>query len=135
MNSENTTKSRPRPLSPHLQVYRWLITSTLSILHRLTGVALSIGLAVVAVWLIILAYYPEQYEQFLGFISSPFGKIIMGGWAFALYYHLFNGIRHLFWDIGKGFDLKNVTRLGYLVLLLTAICGGYTIMCALEIRL
>ena len=116
----NTT-IRPRPLSPHLQVYRWLITSTLSILHRLTGVALSAGLAYLSMWLIYGAYYPEQYDDFMRFAASPLGIIILAGWSIALNYHFCNGIRHLFWDMGRGFELHNVTYTGFIVLAATLV--------------
>lgn len=114
--NNTVTKSRPRPLSPHIQVYRWLITSTLSILHRLSGVALSFGLLLVVCWLLTAAYHPENYEAFKEFLGSPLGIIMLGGWSLAMYYHLLNGIRHLFWDMGRGFDLKNVKRSGITVL-------------------
>jgi len=110
-------KSRPRPLSPHVGIYSWLITNTLSILHRLTGVALSAGLLLIVCWLSILAYQPQEYNEFSEFLRSPIGLIIMLGWSLALCYHLCNGIRHLFWDFGKGFELTNVTRSGYAVLI------------------
>lgn len=134
MSEKNkTTKktAKKRPLSPHLQVYRWLITSTLSILHRLTGVALSAGLLLVACWLLLVAYAPESYANFSSFFRSPVGMLILGGWSLALYYHLCNGIRHLFWDMGKGFDLKNVTRSGYAVLLAAIALTAATWWCAL----
>ena len=114
MNSN--IKHKPRPLSPHISVYKWLITSTLSILHRLTGVALSFGLLLIVCWLLTSAYHPENYDNFVKFLSGGIGRIMLFGWSLALFYHLCNGIRHLFWDMGKGFDLKNVTRSGIAVL-------------------
>ena len=130
-NKNTATKARPRPLSPHLQVYRWLITSTLSILHRMTGVALSVGLLLVACWLTTLAYHPENFNDFSAFLRSPIGVLILGGWSLALFYHLCNGIRHLFWDMGRGFELQNVNRSGYAVLIsapiLTAITWGFAL--------
>ena len=126
MTDSTMGKSRPRPLSPHLQVYSWLITSTLSILHRLTGVALSVGLLLIAYWLSILAYYPKEFNEFSQFMRSPIGMIMLGGWSLALYYHLCNGIRHLFWDMGKGFELSNVTRSGYAVLILAIVLTAIT---------
>ena len=115
MNSE-TPKSRPRPLSPHIQVYSWLITSTMSILHRLTGVALSLGLVMLAIWLISMAYWPECHKGMAEFLRGNIGKALMFGWSFALFYHLCNGIRHLNWDIGKGFKLEQVTSTGHVVI-------------------
>lgn len=125
MNSTKS-KSRPRPLSPHVQVYSWLITSTLSILHRLTGVALSAGLILFSIWLISMAYYPALLEEIALFLHSIYGKILMGAWSFAMFYHLCNGIRHLFWDMGKGFELQNVTRSGYAVLIASAALTAIT---------
>lgn len=118
MSEKNTNviKPRPRPLSPHLQVYSWLITNTLSILHRLTGVALSAGLLLIVFWLTTLAYRPEDFADFSEFFRGPIGMIMLAGWSLALFYHLCNGIRHLFWDMGKGFELRTVTISGYAVL-------------------
>jgi len=131
MSEKNKTTKRPRPLSPHLQVYRWLITSTLSILHRMTGVALCAGLLLVACWLTTLAYHPENFADFSAFLRSPIGMLMLGGWSLALFYHLCNGIRHLFWDTGRGFDLKTATRSGYAVLvaapILTAITWAFAL--------
>ena len=115
MNSK-TSKSRPRPLSPHVQVYRWLITSTLSIFHRATGVVLSLGLLLVSLWLISMAYFPECHAEISKFLRSNYGKPILLGWSLALFYHLCNGIRHLFWDMGKGFALETVTKSGIAVI-------------------
>ncbi|MDP8983986.1 MAG: succinate dehydrogenase, cytochrome b556 subunit [Pseudomonadota bacterium] len=95
---------RPRPLSPHLQIYRWQIGNTLSILHRLTGVALALGIVALAYWLISLAGGEESYEGAMRVFSSPIGLIFLLGWTFAFHYHLLNGIRHLFWDAGYGFE-------------------------------
>jgi succinate dehydrogenase / fumarate reductase cytochrome b subunit len=128
MNSDTQTikAGRPRPLSPHIQVYRWLITSTLSILHRLSGVALSFGLLLVVCWLITAAYHPENYDDFKDFLGSPLGTIMLGGWSLAMYYHLCNGIRHLFWDFGKGFELKNATRSGITVIVAAVVLTALT---------
>lgn len=120
MNSENT-KSRPRPLSPHVQVYSWLITSTLSIVHRLTGVVLSLGLLAISFWLITMAYAPETHAELSGLLRTIYGQIVLVGWSFAMFYHLCNGIRHLFWDMGKGFALTTVTKSGITVIIVATI--------------
>ena len=104
-----------RPLSPHLQVYRWQLTSVLSILHRLTGVALAVGTLVLAWWLIAAAAGPAPYAVVQGFIGSLIGRLLLLGWTFALFYHLCNGIRHLAWDAGWGFTLPAAYRTGWLV--------------------
>jgi succinate dehydrogenase / fumarate reductase, cytochrome b subunit len=96
--------ARPRPLSPHLQVYRWQIGNTLSILHRLTGVALALGLVALGVWLMALAGGEESFGTAMRFFASPLGLLFMIGWTFAFFYHLASGVRHLFWDAGRGFE-------------------------------
>lgn len=95
---------RDRPLSPHLLIYRWQIGNTLSILHRLTGAALAVGLLALSYWLSALAGGPSPYESAMRVMSGPIGLIVMIGWTFAFTYHLLNGVRHLFWDAGYGFE-------------------------------
>ena len=102
-----------RPLSPHLQIYRPQITTVLSISHRLTGLALAIGTLLLVWWLVALASGPEAYATVQGFVGSWLGRLLMLGWTFALFFHLANGIRHLFWDAGYGFDLKTTTASGW----------------------
>jgi succinate dehydrogenase / fumarate reductase, cytochrome b subunit len=99
-----------RPTSPHLQVYAWSLEMALSILHRATGVALGAGSLLVAWWIISIAAGPETYEQFRIIMRSIVGKIILFGFTWSLMLHLCNGVRHLFWDMGKGFDLKDTHR-------------------------
>ena len=110
-----------RPLSPHLQVYRPQLTSMLSILHRITGVALGVGTLLLVYWLAAAAGGPESYAAAQGFIGSFFGQLLLFGWTVALFYHLANGIRHLFWDAGYGFELPTVQRSGQAVLAATAV--------------
>lgn len=102
-----------RPLSPHLQIYRPQITSVLSISHRLTGLALGFGTLLLVWWLVALASGPEAFATVQGFVGSWLGRLLMLGWTFALFFHLANGIRHLFWDAGYGFDLKTTTASGW----------------------
>ena len=104
-----------RPLSPHLQVYRWQLTSVLSILHRATGIALSVGALYLATWVIYAAANPTAYALLQSFNTSILGRIVLGGWLFCAFYHLCNGIRHLFWDAGYGFELKDAYRSGWIV--------------------
>jgi succinate dehydrogenase / fumarate reductase cytochrome b subunit len=95
---------KDRPLSPHLDVYRWDISNTLSILHRMTGVMLSIGALALVGWLVsVLAGY-EAYSGVNAFFHGLFGGLLLLGWTFCFFYHLGNGIRHLFWDAGLGFE-------------------------------
>lgn len=123
-----------RPLSPHLQVYRWQITMSLSILHRVTGVGLGIGTLLIAWWLIAAAAGPEAFATAQGFMGSFFGRLILFGFTAALFYHLCNGIRHLAWDAGYGFAIPTMTRSGIAVLIaagaltLLAWVAGYAMM-------
>jgi succinate dehydrogenase / fumarate reductase cytochrome b subunit len=105
-----------RPLSPHLQIYRPQLTSVLSILHRLTGVALALGTGLLVWWLAAAAAGPEAFAVATGFLGSIFGRLVLLGWSFALFYHLCNGIRHLFWDAGYGYEITTLNRSGWLVL-------------------
>jgi succinate dehydrogenase / fumarate reductase cytochrome b subunit len=104
-----------RPLSPHLQVYKLQLTSVLSILHRATGIALSVGALYLATWVIYAAANPMAYALFQSFNTSIVGRIVLAGWLFCAFYHLCNGIRHLFWDAGYGFELKDAYRSGWIV--------------------
>src|SRR5436309_7716075 len=108
-----------RPLSPHLQVYRWQLTSVLSILHRTTGVALSLGTILLVWWLGAASDGPEPYAAFQRFLGSWIGLVLLFGWSLALFYHLCNGIRHLLWDTGRGLELRSVYTGGWTVLAAT----------------
>lgn len=102
-----TDTPRSRPLSPHLQIWRWHITMWTSILHRATGVALYVGALILAGWAIALAAGPEAYGMYKGLLGSPLGKLVMFGLTLSAFYHLANGIRHLTWDAGHGLDVKS----------------------------
>jgi succinate dehydrogenase / fumarate reductase cytochrome b subunit len=110
-----------RPLSPHLQVYRPQLTSVLSILHRATGIALSVGALYLAIWVMYAAGGARNYEAFQSFNTSILGRILLGGWLFSAFYHLCNGIRHLFWDAGYGFELEDAYRSGWIVVVVSLI--------------
>lgn len=120
-----------RPLSPHLQVYKPQLTSMLSILHRLTGVALAFGTLLLVWWLIAAATGPGAYDAVQSFIGSILGRLLLLGWTFSLFYHLANGIRHLAWDTGRGFELATAYSTGWLVVIaaivltLASWVGGY----------
>jgi succinate dehydrogenase / fumarate reductase cytochrome b subunit len=96
--------ARARPTSPHLQIYRWQIGNSLSILHRLTGVALALGLPALCYWLVSIAGGAQSYAAAAKVFASPVGLLGLGCWTFAFFYHLLNGVRHLFWDMGYGFE-------------------------------
>ncbi len=103
-----------RPLSPHVSVYRWQISMTMSILHRITGVGLGLGTLLLTWWLIAAAAGPAAYGVVHDFLGSIIGRVILLGFTLALFYHLCNGIRHLVWDAGYGYDVKTMTRSGLL---------------------
>jgi len=106
-----------RPLSPHLTIYKPQLTSLLSILHRATGVALSIGSVILVSWVVALSLGETAYSSYSMIINSWFGKLVLFGFTFGLFYHLSNGIRHLFWDAGYGYDLKVAYTSGTLVII------------------
>ncbi len=109
-----------RPLSPFLQLFfKTPMTSWLSITHRLTGVALVFGILYFMWWLIAAAAGPQAYEFFMWFNRTPAGIFMLMGWTFCFYYHLANGIRHLFWDAGALLDLKLAFAAGYTVIAFT----------------
>ena len=114
-------KTSNRPLSPHIQVYKMPLSAKLSILHRLTGLALSAAAVVLVFWLYSLAYLSTFAIGIHLFFSSMFGKVILIVWTFAFFYHFCNGIRHLFWDVGKGFDLSSVNKSGVMVVVMAFI--------------
>ncbi|MGB5722638.1 MAG: succinate dehydrogenase, cytochrome b556 subunit [Woeseiaceae bacterium] len=108
-----------RPLSPHISIYRWPITMVLSILHRATGIAMSVGFIVLVAWLFYAASGPEAYAVFQSLMGSFVGKLLLIGWSFAFFYHLCNGVRHLVWDTGRGFEISQANRSSWLVLILS----------------
>jgi succinate dehydrogenase / fumarate reductase cytochrome b subunit len=119
--SANPAPKHERPLSPHLQVYRPQLTSVMSILHRATGAALAVGMAMV-LWMLLAAISGEEaWNTFTNFCASPLGQFMLVGWSVSLFYHLCNGIRHLIWDTGYLFKIENAYRAGYVVLLVTLI--------------
>ena len=106
-----------RPLSPHLTIYRWPITMVLSIIHRITGVALSVGLVALVAWLAVIAYDFIPYDPVLAFMRSLPGRVVLFGFSFAFFFHLSNGIRHLIWDTGRLFEKRQVDTSAWIVLL------------------
>jgi succinate dehydrogenase / fumarate reductase, cytochrome b subunit len=114
-------RSADRPLSPHLQIYRWQLTSVLSIVHRATGVALGAGGLLLVWWLVAAASGPEAFAGVASFLGSWLGIVLLLGWSTALFYYLCNGIRHLAWDTGHALDLKSTYIGGWIVVAATAI--------------
>ena len=119
--SSDSKAPAARPLSPHLQIYKWQLTAVLSILHRASGVALAAGTLLLVWWLTAAASGPRAFATVQEFLGSWIGLPVLLGWSAALFYHLLNGIRHLFWDAGYGFEIATVYRSGYAVLALTVI--------------
>ena len=135
--AEAAPQTRSRPTSPFLfaptGTYRWQITSAMSILHRATGVALVAGMLLLTWWLLSLLGAPADFDAVQSFLGSWFGRLLLLGWIWSLFYHLLNGVRHLIWDAGHGLDLPSVYRGGWMVIILSilltlaAFAGGYAV--------
>jgi succinate dehydrogenase / fumarate reductase cytochrome b subunit len=112
-----------RPLSPFMFPvwYRFQITSVLSILHRLTGMALAVGSILLVWWLIAVAAGGELFAVTHAFIASPIGMLLLFLWSIAFFYHLCSGMRHLAWDAGYGFEISDARRNGYVVIVATVL--------------
>jgi len=122
--------SHNRPLSPHLQVYRLALTTVLSGLHRITGLALSAGSLLLVAWLVAAARGPEAYATTLRYYSSIPVQLVLAGALIAFWYHLFNGLRHMAWDAGFGFDRAAARRSGMAVAVLAAVASIFTLALA-----
>ncbi len=129
--ADTTTRMKPRPLSPHLQIWRPTMTMTMSIVHRITGAGLYFGMALVAWWLIAAASGPNAYATFEAFIGSFIGRLILFGYTWALIHHALGGVRHLIWDMGRGFEpteremLTLATLVGSIALTIVIWVVGY----------
>ena len=108
-----------RPLSPHLTIWRWQVTMLASIMHRATGMALSVGAMVLAWWLVSISNGPEGYDSFMVYAAMPLGLIVLFGFTWAFAFHFCNGIRHLAWDLGYGFEKHTASKTGFLVFALS----------------
>jgi succinate dehydrogenase / fumarate reductase cytochrome b subunit len=128
--SENIASQAPiaaaRPLSPHLQIYKPQMSTVSSILHRITGVALMTGSLALVAWIWAVAYSPACLEMIHTFFQSVPGLILLVGWSAAFFYHFCNGIRHLAWDAGYGFEIKTSIATGWTVMVLTALLTAIT---------
>ena len=107
--------TRPRPLSPHLGIYRFMYTMATSIAHRITGIVLSVGLVVLIGWRFAAASGAEAYAEASALLSTGFVKLLVAAWLLAFCYHLCNGIRHLNWDLGRGLEKADARRSATLV--------------------
>ncbi|WP_426699936.1 succinate dehydrogenase, cytochrome b556 subunit [Rhodanobacter sp. Col0626] len=110
-----------RPLSPHLQVYKWQVQMMSSILHRATGIALAVGSLLVVAGLLHLAAGEESFNHFKAVIGSPIGTILLIGWSWSLFYHLCNGIRHLVQDAGFGYAIPQFVRSSWLSVIVSIV--------------
>lgn len=118
---------KDRPLSPHLQIYKPQLTSVLSITHRATGIVLTTASIALFVWLYALVWGEQTfYEDFIQLGSTWIGQIVFFGVLFSFYFHLGNGIRHLFWDAGYGFELETTYKSGWLVVFMTVVLTALT---------
>ncbi len=124
--------NRPMPLSPHLTIYRWPLTMALSIGHRITGGALTVGLVLFTVWLVALAAGPESFAVVDGIVRSWFGALVLVAYTFFLFLHLGNGVRHLAWDLGYGFEKATAHQSAILVL---GFAAGLTVLTWLVVLL
>ena len=109
------------PLSPHLQIYRWHISSLVSITHRISGVINLFALILIFYWLMILSFGENNYESFLLIINSFFGKLILIGFTWSMIFHLLSGIRHLAWDFGYGYEIKSANISGTIVIIFSLV--------------
>ena len=110
-----------RPLSPHLGVYSWQVSNTLSILHRMTGVVLSLAALALVAWLVATAMGEQAHATVIELLAGPLGLLILFGFSASFFYHLGNGIRHLFWDAGYGFDKHFARKSGWVTLIAAAV--------------
>lgn len=110
-----------RPMSPHLGVYRWQITMWLSSLHRITGLLLSLGAVALAIWLVGIASGANAYADLQPLFGSTWFKVPLTGWTFCFFFHLFNGVRHLAWDSGHGYERSQTRASGWTVLIATVV--------------
>jgi succinate dehydrogenase / fumarate reductase cytochrome b subunit len=129
---ESVMARSERPLSPHLQIYRWYLTMALSIGHRVTGIGLALGLLLLTWWLLALASGPEAFATVQAVMRSWFGVLVLFVYTFVLFYHLGNGVRHLAWDAGYGFDPTTAYRSGIVVLVFA---GAATVLVWLVIAI
>ena len=116
INRKYVIMSRPRPLSPHLSIWRFQLPAVMSITHRITAVVLTSGTVLLTAWLIALASGENSFELVSMIVSHPLGQFVMFGYSVVLFYHASNGVRHLFWDFGKGLDIPGVYASGWIAI-------------------
>ncbi len=109
-----------RPLSPHLQIYRWTWTMAMSVLHRVTGTALYAGTVLLGAWLVAAASGQASFDTAQWMAGSWIGRLVLFGYTFALMHHMFGGLRHFIWDMGRGYDFNERMNLAKATLFLSA---------------
>ena len=122
--AEASPRARARPLSPHVTIWRWHVTMAASILHRASGVALYGGALILAGWALALASGPGAYGDYMGLLGSVPGKIALFGLTVAIFFHLANGVRHLAWDMGKGFALRTADATAWLAMIFAVLAAA-----------
>lgn len=128
------TAQGARPLSPHLQIWRFTVTMAASITHRGTGMVLYGGAVLLAAWALALAFSPALFSAISGFLASPLGFVVVAGYVWSLSFHLMNGLRHLYWDTGRGLGVKTAAKtawavyIGSVILAAVILAAGYTSM-------
>ena len=127
-------RQKPRPLSPHLQIYSWPLTMAASITHRATGIALAGGTLFLAWWLVAAATSQEDYAVFVRAAEHPIGQVVLFGLVWSLSFHLLNGIRHLAWDLGYGFKLPTARLTAALVYILSILLAASVFGVALLVK-
>ena len=121
--------SKTRPLSPHLQIYKLPLPALMSITHRLTGVVLSSGTVLLTFWLVMLSAGEQAFTTAQMILSHPLAMLVLAGYSAALFYHGCNGVRHLFWDMGKGLTIEAVYRSGKLAIAIAiALCAAFWLL-------
>lgn len=135
MSDTQTQKIHPRPLSPHLQVYRLPITALLSIAHRMSGIVLTMGAVLVTAWLVAAAMGEEQFNFFMNMAKTPIGLIILFGWSLAMFYHMCSGIRHLMMDVGFWIKESSIKKGVTFVILGTIALTASTWYCAFNYKM
>ena len=127
------TAPKPRPLSPHLEIYRFTLTMAMSIAHRITGVGLYVGVLLLVWFLLALSGDATSYGHFTGFIRSLIGRLVLFGFTWSLFHHMLGGVRHALWDAGIGLDhplrerLAQITLIGGFALSVVAWIVGYAV--------
>jgi succinate dehydrogenase cytochrome b subunit len=111
------TRAIERPLSPHLSVYRVMINTAMSIVHRITGAALYFGTLLLAAWLVAAAMGEQQFNMVNALFGHPIGKLVLVGYTWAIFHHMLGGLRHFVWDTGRGFEIWQVNLLAWLTII------------------